>query len=48
MTRRGSKCSTHLAMMDSVFRDGRIRKDEANPEPPRARDVLQTLPTLED
>ncbi|MFI5181665.1 MAG: ABC transporter ATP-binding protein [Thermoanaerobaculia bacterium] len=31
-----------------VFGDGRIRKDEAVPDPPRARDVLKTLPTLED
>ena len=31
-----------------VFRDGTIRRDEPNPEPPRARDVLRTLPSLED
>ena len=31
-----------------VFRDGRIRKDEAVTERPKASDVLQTLPTLED
>ncbi len=31
-----------------VFSDGRIRKDEAALDPPRARDVLKTLPTLED
>jgi putative ABC transport system ATP-binding protein len=31
-----------------VFRDGRIRKDEAMLDPPRAHDVLETLPTLED
>jgi putative ABC transport system ATP-binding protein len=31
-----------------VFRDGRIRKDEAMRDPPRAHDVLETLPTLED
>ena len=31
-----------------VFGDGRIRKDEAALEPPRARDVLKTIPTLED
>ncbi|HXO22691.1 MAG TPA: ABC transporter ATP-binding protein [Thermoanaerobaculia bacterium] len=31
-----------------VFRDGRIRKDESVPAPPRAREVLKTLPTLED
>jgi putative ABC transport system ATP-binding protein len=31
-----------------VFRDGRIRKDEAMLDPPRAHDVLEILPTLED
>ena len=31
-----------------VFKDGRIRKDEPIPHPPRASDVLKTLPTLED
>ncbi len=31
-----------------VFRDGKIRKDEPVVDPPRARDVLRTLPTLED
>jgi putative ABC transport system ATP-binding protein len=31
-----------------VFKDGRIRRDEASARPPRARDVLETLPTLED
>ena len=31
-----------------VFRDGRVRKDEAVAKPARAQDVLQTLPTLED
>ncbi len=31
-----------------TFRDGRIRKDEAVPDPPRARDVLEALPELED
>ncbi len=31
-----------------TFRDGRVRKDEPVPAPPRARDVLQALPTLED
>ena len=31
-----------------IFRDGRIRRDEPVEERPRARDVLQTLPTLED
>ena len=31
-----------------VFGDGRIRKDEPVPDPPRACDVLKTLPTLED
>jgi putative ABC transport system ATP-binding protein len=31
-----------------VFRDGKIRKDEPLLHAPRATDVLQTLPTLED
>ena len=31
-----------------VFRDGTIRKDENAHNPPRARDVLKTLPSLED
>jgi putative ABC transport system ATP-binding protein len=31
-----------------VFRDGRIRKDERVANRPRARDVLVTMPTLED
>jgi putative ABC transport system ATP-binding protein len=31
-----------------VFRDGRIRKDDLVPVRPRAREVLETLPTLED
>jgi putative ABC transport system ATP-binding protein len=31
-----------------LFRDGKIRKDEPVSDPPRARDVLKTLPTLED
>ncbi len=31
-----------------VFRDGKIRKDEPVRDRPKARDVLQTMPTLED
>jgi putative ABC transport system ATP-binding protein len=31
-----------------VFRDGKIRKDDAVASRPRASDVLKTLPTLED
>lgn len=31
-----------------VFRDGRIRKDEPVLDRPRASDVLETLPTLDD
>jgi putative ABC transport system ATP-binding protein len=31
-----------------VFRDGKIRKDDPVPNRPRASQVLQTLPTLED
>src|SRR5437016_11995179 len=31
-----------------VFRDGRLRRDDPIADRPRARDVLETLPTLED
>jgi putative ABC transport system ATP-binding protein len=31
-----------------VFRDGKIRKDEPVANRPRAREVLKTMPTLED
>ncbi len=31
-----------------VFRDGTVRRDEPNADSPRAREVLKTLPTLED
>ena len=31
-----------------VFRDGRIRKDERVANPPRAREVLATMPALDD
>jgi putative ABC transport system ATP-binding protein len=31
-----------------TFRDGKIRKDEPVAAPPRARDVLEALPALED
>jgi putative ABC transport system ATP-binding protein len=31
-----------------VFRDGTIRRDERVSGRPRARDVLDTLPTLDD
>ncbi len=31
-----------------VFRDGKIRKDDRVAGPPLARDVLETLPTMED
>ncbi len=31
-----------------VFRDGKIRKDDAVTNRPRALEVLKTLPTLED
>ena len=30
------------------FRDGQIRRDEAQSSPPRASDVLKTLPSLDD
>jgi putative ABC transport system ATP-binding protein len=31
-----------------IFRDGRIRKDERVPDRPRAKEVLKSLPVLED
>ncbi len=31
-----------------VFRDGKVRRDESNPNRPNAAEVLKTLPTLED
>ena len=31
-----------------VFRDGKVRKDEAVSDRPHARDILPTLPTLDD
>jgi putative ABC transport system ATP-binding protein len=31
-----------------IFKDGTIRKDERNAHPPRAAEVLKTMPTLED
>ena len=31
-----------------VFRDGKIRKDDPVHDRPRAYEVLQTLPTLDD
>ena len=37
-----------FARREVIFRDGKIRRDEENPEPPRAAEVLKTLPTLED
>ena len=38
----------HFAKRVIVFRDGTIRKDDTVVNRPRARDVLATLPTLED
>jgi putative ABC transport system ATP-binding protein len=38
----------HFAKRVLTFRDGKIRKDEGVPDSPRARDVLQSLPKLED
>jgi len=38
----------HFAKRMIVFRDGTIRKNEAIRDRPRARDVLATLPALED
>ncbi|HYX20959.1 MAG TPA: ATP-binding cassette domain-containing protein, partial [Thermoanaerobaculia bacterium] len=31
-----------------IFKDGTIRKDDRNARPPRAAEVLKTMPTLED
>ncbi len=31
-----------------IFRDGKIRREEDNPNPPRAAEVLKLMPTLED
>jgi putative ABC transport system ATP-binding protein len=31
-----------------VFRDGKVRKDDSVANSPRAKEVLKTLPTLED
>jgi ABC-type lipoprotein export system ATPase subunit len=31
-----------------VFRDGRIRKDDSGAPAPQSRQILKTLPTLED
>jgi len=38
----------HFAKRVIVFRDGTIRKDEPVRDRPQARDVLQTMPRLED
>ncbi len=37
-----------FARRQVIFRDGRIRRDEENPDPPRAADELKLMPTLED
>jgi len=37
-----------FAKRSLIFRDGKIRKDEMNPTPPRAAEVIKTMPTLED
>ena len=38
----------HFARRTVVFRDGKIRKDDPVLQRPRAADVLQQMPTLED
>lgn len=38
----------HFAKRVLVFRDGTIRNDQVNSSRPNARDVLKTLPTLDD
>jgi putative ABC transport system ATP-binding protein len=37
-----------FARRQVIFRDGKIRRDEENPDPPRAADELKLMPTLED
>jgi putative ABC transport system ATP-binding protein len=37
-----------FAKRSIVFRDGKIKRDEAIPNRARAADVLKTMPTLED
>ena len=37
-----------FARRSVIFRDGRIRRDEENPDPPRAAEVMKLMPTLED
>jgi putative ABC transport system ATP-binding protein len=37
-----------FARRQVIFRDGKIRRDEENPDPPRAADELRVMPTLED
>jgi putative ABC transport system ATP-binding protein len=38
----------HFAKRVIIFRDGRIRKDEPVRDRPRAREVLESMPVLED
>jgi len=37
-----------FARRSVIFRDGKIRRDEENPDPPRAAEVLKLMPKLED
>jgi putative ABC transport system ATP-binding protein len=37
-----------FAKRNVVFRDGKIRKDEVNPNPPRASEALKTMPSVEE
>jgi putative ABC transport system ATP-binding protein len=39
---------SEFAKRSVVFRDGKIRKDEKNPERPRAGEVLKTMPSVEE
>ena len=39
---------SEFAKRSVIFRDGKIRKDEANPKPPRASEALKTMPSVED
>lgn len=38
----------HFTKRMILFKDGRIRKDDPVTDRPRALDVLQLMPTLED
>ena len=39
---------SEFAKRSVIFRDGKIRKDEVNTRPPRAGEVLKTMPSVEE